>query len=594
MAGLPEDRLLEKLQTSIDQWNGEVTSAHDTLTRQIRDTRSQLQTLIEVLARRKGITVPAQHALPAPEIAARLEALEDDIAQLREERDRALARINELAAERDLARKEAERLRMRAPESPGVAEAARAEIEALQTALDEKNRRLREQQARQADLQAALDSAAAQRDEIKPQLDVAHQEIDSLNFALAHLQETLGTLNTARKREQEEAERRIAELQNQLAANQDGSLHANGRELAAARDEIAALQQRVRDLESASDIEAEVVEAIALDAHAAADDADLDDRAAALAEREQVLAHREEKLRRAAERMQHLEETALRFQEQITQLEAARQTEAVPADAARAVAELEARDDTIHDLQKHMQLLERRLMQAEKQNEYLPKQLDNALRELDRVRNTVAEKDAEIELLRSRLAPGDSPAARAEAERIAKAAVGSDGARRSIGAILMDAGIITKNQLDSALDEQKVSKKRRLGSILVEKGLVREEIVAQVVAHQLSLPFVHIPSERIEPAAVSLLNGRLATHHMCFPLRATSSEITVAMANPLDLIAIEDLEIATSLKVRPAVATLADISTAIVRHYGVNITPTLEDRFDTPYQPRKTEAETAE
>jgi len=65
------------------------------------------------------------------------------------------------------------------------------------------------------------------------------------------------------------------------------------------------------------------------------------------------------------------------------------------------------------------------------------------------------------------------------------------------------------------------------------------------------------------------------------PIAATTAEVTVAMANPLDLIAIEDLEFATHLKVKPVVATLSDITSAIVEHYGVTIANAIaEDTFD--------------
>lgn len=580
-AGLPEDRLIEKLQSSIDQWNGEVTTAHESLTRQIRDTRGQLQTLLEILARRKNLPAPRQHALPAPEIETRITELEDDIRQLREERDRALSRVETVAAERDHAREELERLRSRNGNRPGALEAARAEIETLQAALEDKNNKLRQEQARHTDLQLELESAVARQEESGRRLEKSHQEIDSANFALAHLQETLGEVNALHLKEKAASEKKIQDLQG-LTQQKIAELEAraemgNDDEL---QTEINRLRTRIEEFENDGD--AEIVEAIAIEDSGVVPVAATDDgRLQELEQREQALAEREAHIQNAAARMQHLEETALLFQEQLTALEAER-AEAGSNGTAVPAAEIETRDDTIRDLQKHIQSLDRRVMQAEKQNEFLPKQLDNALRELDQARATIAEKNNEIEVLRGRIDPEASPAVREEAERIERAAFGPDGTHRSLGVILLDAGIINQNQLQAALDEQKVAKKRRLGSILVEKGLVREEIVAQVVARQLRVPYVHIPNERIEPAAVGLLNGRLATHHMCFPLRATSSEITVAMANPLDLIAIEDLEIATSLKVKPAVATLADISAAIVRHYGVNITPTHQDRFDTP------------
>jgi type IV pilus assembly protein PilB len=139
-----------------------------------------------------------------------------------------------------------------------------------------------------------------------------------------------------------------------------------------------------------------------------------------------------------------------------------------------------------------------------------------------------------------------------------------------MGEILVDAHVITREQLNQALTEQKKNPQRRLGLIFVEMGFTGEDIVSQVLASQLQLAFVHLAKEMIDITAVRLISSQMATLHMLIPLRAAPGKLTVAMANPLDLIALDDVELATSRRVEPVVATAADISAAIVRFYAAS------------------------
>ncbi|MCL4690979.1 MAG: hypothetical protein KJ060_00485 [Candidatus Hydrogenedentes bacterium] len=144
----------------------------------------------------------------------------------------------------------------------------------------------------------------------------------------------------------------------------------------------------------------------------------------------------------------------------------------------------------------------------------------------------------------------------------------SDGRRRRMGDILVDAGVLTQEQLEHALQEQQEHPQRRLGAILVDLGHTESEVVAQVLACQLKLPFIHLESDVPEESAVRLVNGRLCRHHHCIPVRIEDETVILAMSNPLDLIAIEDIELATSRRVDPVVAAEPDIAKAIDWFYG--------------------------
>jgi hypothetical protein len=145
------------------------------------------------------------------------------------------------------------------------------------------------------------------------------------------------------------------------------------------------------------------------------------------------------------------------------------------------------------------------------------------------------------------------------------------GHRRRLGDILTAANAITDGQLDDALDRQSRIPTSRIGTILVELGSATELTIARVLSAQLQLPYVELIEEAISDAAVSLMNPRLARNHQCIPVSATGDTIVLAMANPLDLIAIENVELATNRRVDPVVATQSQVMQFIDLFYGPQV-----------------------
>ena len=165
------------------------------------------------------------------------------------------------------------------------------------------------------------------------------------------------------------------------------------------------------------------------------------------------------------------------------------------------------------------------------------------------------------------------PAARRPAQDHTMDAFDDDGQRKRVGSILIDAGLVTREQLDEALAirQEPANSNKRLGAILVEQGYATSDEVAQALASQLQLEFVRTDSATPEYEAVKLVSARLARHHLCFPMACTDDTLTLAMANPLDLIAIEDVELATNRHVEPVVAGEQDILSAVERFYGPSV-----------------------
>lgn len=144
------------------------------------------------------------------------------------------------------------------------------------------------------------------------------------------------------------------------------------------------------------------------------------------------------------------------------------------------------------------------------------------------------------------------------------------GRRRRMGDMLIEAGVISQEQVDRALRIQQEQPQRRLGAILIELGYTESDVIAQVLASQARVPFVRLEKDEPDPAAVRLVSERLAAHHVCIPLRLEEDDrLVLAMANPMDLIAIQDIEHATSRSVDPVAASADSIAQAIKAYYGV-------------------------
>lgn len=139
--------------------------------------------------------------------------------------------------------------------------------------------------------------------------------------------------------------------------------------------------------------------------------------------------------------------------------------------------------------------------------------------------------------------------------------------RPMIGQLLLDAQVITETQLDDAMATQADNSNRHLGDILIEKGYADEKSIAQVLAAQSQTEFCRLVDRQIDSAAVALVNERLAQQHTCIAIRATGGVLLLAIANPMNLLAIEDVERATGRKVELVVATPSDIKEAIAKFY---------------------------
>ena len=138
----------------------------------------------------------------------------------------------------------------------------------------------------------------------------------------------------------------------------------------------------------------------------------------------------------------------------------------------------------------------------------------------------------------------------------------------ALGALLLRDGALSVEQLELALRDKETSGKR-LGEILVDHGYVTPTQVSRVLAEQHELPFVDLVREPIDMGAAGLLGETLARRYGAIPVRfLADGAVLVALSDPTDVVAADDLRIALGATVRVGVASAEAISKAITRIYA--------------------------
>ncbi|MCX7710910.1 MAG: ATPase, T2SS/T4P/T4SS family [Clostridia bacterium] len=139
--------------------------------------------------------------------------------------------------------------------------------------------------------------------------------------------------------------------------------------------------------------------------------------------------------------------------------------------------------------------------------------------------------------------------------------------RKKLGDLLVEVGMLTKEQLDKALDIQKQTGEK-IGEILLSEGFVTQNDIIQVLEFQLGIPHVNLEKYEIDQPTCLLIPENLARRYGLIPIRQENGILTVAMSDPLNVFAIDDVKIYSGLEVQPVISTLKDINKAIDRYYS--------------------------
>ncbi|OGQ48390.1 MAG: hypothetical protein A3H42_02885 [Deltaproteobacteria bacterium RIFCSPLOWO2_02_FULL_46_8] len=140
--------------------------------------------------------------------------------------------------------------------------------------------------------------------------------------------------------------------------------------------------------------------------------------------------------------------------------------------------------------------------------------------------------------------------------------------RLRLGEILVQKGLVTKEDVDAALKEQQKSRKP-IGEILEKMGKVTEKNVLLALGEQLHIEFVDLKKTAISPEAVKALPVKLVTYYKIMPVKREGNVLTLAVNDPLNNWPLDDIEVNVGLHPRVVLACRKDIAEAIGKHYGV-------------------------
>ncbi len=579
--------LIEELtqeQRQLDEWS---SSALTSLEEQVRTLRAQAGRL----------------AAGRRDAAADPEAL----AALTGERDRLVAELDgargaaaETAAALEGLRAELDALRAAAAEKDGqLAEldtlratviqqnADLDELDGLRGRLAELEGKLREAEGLQSRI-SELEAAAAEADALRAELEASRSE----NAETATLYETLAAAQ-ARLAELSPLEQRTAALRaaSEEAAREAETLRASLAEAAAAaesaRAETVQAQERAAELERAAaesaaaqnariaELESALAGAPSGDdalrsaqERAAALEAELGALAARLEAREENLAKLELEKKMLLGQVEglnlHVSEAA-ESRTRIAKLEAELEVERTRV--LRLRAQLEAHKPARPTVPRH---------DRHAGSTPLEDQISAPFESLSAGGSAFVSDDLDLPPLSPDLggdrlpADLDLPTLPAEPRGRAEGGRGRRprAARKQLGEILVEADIITQAQLEEAIRLQAADPKRRLGAIVVEQGYTTEEAVGATLAAQLRTRYVDNLEREMTPDAMRMVPQNVAVKHRCVPLVFEGGTLTVAMANPLDLIALEDLQHATGAYIEAAVATNSAIDRVLAKYYS--------------------------
>ncbi len=136
-----------------------------------------------------------------------------------------------------------------------------------------------------------------------------------------------------------------------------------------------------------------------------------------------------------------------------------------------------------------------------------------------------------------------------------------------LGSMLVSSGLITDDQLKKALAAQK-NEGGRLGTILVKQGFVQEDKLMTFLSKQYGVPYVDLSRFEINPQVIKHIPGEVAQKYRIMPINRSGATITIAMVDPSNIFAIDDIKFMTGYNVEAVVATEGAIVEAIKKYYG--------------------------
>lgn len=140
--------------------------------------------------------------------------------------------------------------------------------------------------------------------------------------------------------------------------------------------------------------------------------------------------------------------------------------------------------------------------------------------------------------------------------------------KKRLGDVLLDQELITEEQLRECINIQRMSGES-LPNVLVEKKYLSEEDLVVTLSEQLGIPHIRVAQYNIPQHILDEVPESLARQYQMLPVSITGDVLTLAMADPLNIMALDDLRMLTSYDIEPVVAMMSELDQAIEKHYGV-------------------------
>src|SRR6185295_6421507 len=136
-----------------------------------------------------------------------------------------------------------------------------------------------------------------------------------------------------------------------------------------------------------------------------------------------------------------------------------------------------------------------------------------------------------------------------------------------IGELLLKEKRITPEQLQQTVNHQKASG-GKLGYNLVKMGFVKDEEITALLSKQYGVPSINLTQFEIDPAVIKLIPAETANKYQIGPLSRAGATLTIAMTDPTNVVAMDDIKFMTGYNVEPVVASETAVADAIARYYA--------------------------
>ena len=146
-----------------------------------------------------------------------------------------------------------------------------------------------------------------------------------------------------------------------------------------------------------------------------------------------------------------------------------------------------------------------------------------------------------------------------------------------LGDLLLKAKLITQEQLDAALKSQR-EEGGKLGEALVRIGAVNESAITETLSQQFGVPSIDLSSFEIDPNVIKIVPGEVARKYGVLPVNKTGATLTIAMGDPTNVFAMDDIKFMTGYNVEPVVASEVALRKAIEKHYGTPRSVVLKEK----------------